>query len=61
MGNDARRRRVEYARAEIGRTRRSLSEIALNAGFADQAHLTRVLKRALGVTPGVYARSLHVR
>jgi AraC-like DNA-binding protein len=61
IANYARRRRVEYARAEIGRTRRSLSEIALYAGFADQAHLSRVLKRAFGVTPGVYARSLHVR
>ena len=26
------------------------------AGYADQPHLTRVFKRAVGVTPGRYAR-----
>ena len=32
--------------------RRSLTEIALAAGFADQAHLTRHFQRAFGQTPG---------
>ncbi|WP_437582014.1 AraC family transcriptional regulator [Sorangium sp. So ce887] len=26
-------------------------------GFSDQAHLTRLFKRELGVTPGRYVRS----
>jgi AraC-like DNA-binding protein len=36
---------------------RSLSDAALAAGFADQAHLTRVFRGAMGVTPGVYQRA----
>ena len=28
-----------------------ISTVALRAGFADQAHLTRALRRAAGITP----------
>jgi len=35
--------------------------IALEIGFADQAHFTRVFKHAFGETPGRYARSLRGR
>jgi len=31
--------------------------VAADCGFADQAHLTRVFKRAVGVSPGRYARA----
>ncbi|MBV9367719.1 MAG: AraC family transcriptional regulator [Solirubrobacterales bacterium] len=31
--------------------------VAASCGFADQPHLTRVFKRAVGVTPGRYARA----
>jgi AraC-like DNA-binding protein len=31
------------------------AEVAATCGFADQAHLTRVFKRAVGVPPGRYA------
>ncbi len=31
------------------------AEAALACGFADQAHLTRTFKRAVGVTPARYA------
>ncbi|WP_240615107.1 helix-turn-helix domain-containing protein [Arthrobacter ruber] len=34
---------------------RSASEAAVEAGFHDQAHLTRHFKRVLGTTPGVFA------
>jgi AraC family transcriptional regulator len=53
-----RRRRVERARAEIASSKRPLSMIALDAGFADQSHFTRVFRQAFGETPGQYARSL---
>jgi AraC-like DNA-binding protein len=35
------------------------SDVALRCGFADQAHLTRLFKARLGVTPGQYRRALH--
>jgi AraC-like DNA-binding protein len=31
-----------------------LREIAMAAGFADQAHLTRIFRKTMGVTPGAY-------
>lgn len=34
------------------------SEVAYAVGFADQSHLTRVLKKVMGVTPAQYARGL---
>ena len=61
VANYARRRRVERARVEIATTRRPLSVIALECGFADQSHFTRVFRQAFGETPGQYARSLRVR
>jgi AraC-like DNA-binding protein len=33
------------------------AEVAADCGFADQPHLNRVFKRAVGVTPGRYARA----
>ncbi|HET9222605.1 MAG TPA: AraC family transcriptional regulator, partial [Roseiflexaceae bacterium] len=47
-------RRLGFARAQIAR-RRPLVDVALEAGFADQAHFTRMFKAAFGVTPARYA------
>ena len=58
VANYARRRRIERARAEIATSTRPLSVIALDAGFSDQSHFTRVFRAAFGETPGQYARSL---
>lgn len=33
---------------------RSLSEAAIETGFADQAHLTRTFRKIMGITPGAY-------
>jgi AraC family transcriptional regulator len=45
--------RVESARALLtAGANRSLAEVAEAVGFADQSHLTRHMKRLLGVTPG---------
>jgi AraC family transcriptional regulator len=49
--------RVEAARDLLARSTLGLAEVAAAAGFADQSHLTRVFKRATGVTPGRYRRS----
>jgi AraC family transcriptional regulator len=53
------RRRVEYAQEIMRRTHRPLSQIALDCGFADQAHLTRLFRRIAGVSPAVWRR-LHL-
>ena len=46
-------RRLEFARDRIHRDR-PLVEVACDAGFADQAHFTRVFKSAFGLTPARY-------
>jgi AraC-like DNA-binding protein len=48
-------RRLDYARRELGGGA-PLAEVALAAGFADQAHFTRMFGAAFGVTPGRDAR-----
>lgn len=45
--------RVQYARARLRRGA-LIAEVALEAGFADQAHLQRAFKRHLAATPGHY-------
>jgi len=53
-----RKQRLERARANIASSKLPLSSIALQAGFADQSHLTRAFRQAFGETPGQYARRL---
>ncbi len=45
--------RVRVAHAMVARGA-SLADVAARAGFADQAHLTRVYKSIMGATPGQY-------
>ncbi len=46
-------RRLDFARVQLSRSR-PLVNVALEAGFADQAHLTRMFKAAFGLTPARY-------
>jgi AraC-like DNA-binding protein len=48
-------RRLAFVRDRLG-CGRPMADLALEAGFADQAHFTRLFKRAFGVTPARYAR-----
>jgi AraC-like DNA-binding protein len=48
-------RRIDVARGWL-RDARPLTEAALEAGFADQAHFTRTFKAAFGMTPGRYVK-----
>ena len=45
------RARVEYASELIARDKMPLSQIALQAGFANQSHMARCIKRLTGITP----------
>jgi AraC-like DNA-binding protein len=47
-------RRLAVARGQIAR-RRPLVDVALETGFADQAHFTRRFTEAFGITPGQYS------
>src|SRR5690349_20654435 len=53
-----RRRRIEKAASLLRTSRGSLSAIALAAGFADQAHMTREFSRTIRATPGEFRREL---
>ena len=46
--------RVKYAKQLLIR-QRSLTDVALSVGFADQSHFTKHFKRIVGVPPGMYA------
>jgi AraC family transcriptional regulator len=50
-------RRVERAKSMLRGTRDQLTEIALSCGFADQSHLNRTFRRAVGMSPGLWRRS----
>jgi AraC-like DNA-binding protein len=49
--------RVEHARTLLA-AGMAPAAVAAACGFADQPHLTRVFKRAVGVSPGRYARAV---
>jgi AraC-like DNA-binding protein len=48
-------RRLDRACEELARAR-SLADVALATGFADQAHLSRKFKAAFGLSPARYRR-----
>jgi AraC family transcriptional regulator len=45
------RRRVDRAKSLLGEGKLSISQIALEAGFAHQSHLAHHMRRVLGVSP----------
>lgn len=49
-------RRLERARELLRRGTLPLAEVAVEAGFCDQSHLTHHFKRAYGLTPGEFRR-----
>lgn len=61
VGEYLRWRRLEYVRGKLLDPELSLAEIALDAGFADQSHLTRNFKRLTGRTPGEYRTFLRFK
>jgi AraC-like DNA-binding protein len=51
IGEYKRRLRVEFICGEIARSDAPLSQVALAAGYSDQAHFSRSFKRFAGMTP----------
>jgi AraC family transcriptional regulator len=48
--------RVQYAASLLSRGKLKLSEVALQAGFADQSHMARSMRRVMGLTPASLLR-----
>ena len=55
------RRRLELAAHYLLETDASVSDIALRCGFADQAHLSRLFRRARGISPASWRRACRAR
>jgi len=51
-------RRLESAKVMIATGRASLSEIALDCQFSSESSFTRAFRRAIGMTPAAYRRTL---
>jgi AraC family transcriptional regulator len=58
VGTHVRRLKVQDAFAQLALPGRALADIAAEAGFADQAHFTRVFRRVTGQPPGALRRLL---
>lgn len=58
VGDYALRLRLDRAREMLLRTDLAIASVAVETGFADQSHLTRRMKRVLGVTPHVLRRAV---
>jgi len=54
VGEYVRQMRIEYACRELSTSDSSLVDIALQAGFADQSHFSKVFKRLTSLTPSQY-------
>jgi AraC family transcriptional regulator len=54
VGEFVRRLRIEHACAELSKKDVPLSTIAVQAGFADQSHFSKVFKSYVGMTPREY-------
>ena len=61
IGEYTTRLRVEFACEELSKPDARLANVALLAGFADQSHFSRVFRRVIGVTPGVFRSSVSKR
>jgi AraC family transcriptional regulator len=53
------RRRVAYAARLLSRKGTRLCDVAQQAGFSDQSHMARCMRRIIGTTPAALLRDLH--
>jgi AraC family transcriptional regulator len=53
--------RIELACRELAHSDAPLADVALAAGFADQSHFGRTMKRILGVTPAAFRAANGIR
>jgi len=58
IGEHVRRLRVLAACEQMREPGRSIADISLDLGFADQSHFTRTFRRVAGTTPGAFRAQL---
>jgi AraC family transcriptional regulator len=56
IGEFVHRLRIRAACEQMLRPEASLTDVALEKGFADQSHFTRVFRRVTGMSPGAFRR-----
>lgn len=56
-GEYLRRVRLEHARHALASSKRSIADVALEAGFYDQSHFTAAFRRQFGMTPAELRRA----
>lgn len=61
IGDFIRQQRIESACREMVSSNTPLGEIAVQSGFFDQSHFSRVFKKATGMSPAVYRSVFRVR
>jgi AraC family transcriptional regulator len=57
LGTYARGLRLTWAAGRLADSNDAIAQIALEAGFFDQSHFTRMFKRHFGLTPQAYRRA----
>jgi AraC family transcriptional regulator len=50
-------RRIERARLLLVGSDLPLADVAVRCGFADQSHFTKLFRRSMGVSPGIFRRA----
>ena len=60
-GQYVRQRRIDQACTELAETDRSISAIAVDAGFASPSHFATAFRAAMGVSPRAYRAAAHSR
>ena len=58
VGESIRIVRLQNAKIALRFTRIPIAQVALQAGFSDQSHLSRLFKKAYGITPKAYRESI---
>lgn len=61
IGEYVHRLRIRSACEQMLKPDTSLTEVALEKGFADQSHFTRVFRRVTGMSPGMFRRMVGER
>jgi AraC family transcriptional regulator len=58
IGEYLRKLKLQEATKELTESKKSISQISIDAGFWDQSHFVKCFKKEMGITPSEYIRNL---